>query len=222
MNTTNDKPFGSSSDVTRRKLVDAGLRLFAEFGVEGVRTRVLADAAGVNQAAIPYHFGGKEGVYSAVVEETVKEIAEGLGKTGLMNVTAEAIQAMPADACRDHLQALVRAFALLILAPGRPRERTALIVREQLQPTGNFNVLFNGFIAPLHSTVSALVARLSLVDLDGLTAVIKAHAIIGQVLAFAVAQNSYLLRAQQQAISIRDAEHIADTLSDMAVKSLSH
>ncbi|WZB63424.1 TetR family transcriptional regulator [Achromobacter xylosoxidans] len=50
---------------TRERLLLAGLTLFSQLGLEGVRTRQLSEAAGVNQSAIPYHFGGKEGVYAA-------------------------------------------------------------------------------------------------------------------------------------------------------------
>ena len=44
---------------TRERLLLAGLTLFSQLGLEGVRTRQLSEAAGVNQSAIPYHFGGK-------------------------------------------------------------------------------------------------------------------------------------------------------------------
>ena len=48
---------------TPARLVAAGLKLFSEHGLDGVTTRALAAEAGVNQAAIPYYFGSKEGVH---------------------------------------------------------------------------------------------------------------------------------------------------------------
>ena len=56
------------SDDTRERLLAAGLALFGRHGYDGVTTRMLAAAARVNQSAIPYHFGGKEGGYRAVAE----------------------------------------------------------------------------------------------------------------------------------------------------------
>ena len=38
---------------TRERLLLAGLTLFSQLGLEGVRTRQLSEAAGVNQSAIP-------------------------------------------------------------------------------------------------------------------------------------------------------------------------
>lgn len=218
MNATMEYNTGNSSEATRTKLIDAGLRLFARLGFDGVRTRILAEEAGVNQAAIPYHFGGKDGVYAAVIEEIAKEIAGGLAQTGLLVSRPDDIAKMSRAECAVRLQALTKAFTTLILAPGRPIERTALIVREQLQPTATFATLFNHFIEPLHTTLSMLVARL-----DGSSsnkkAIIQAHALVGQTLAFVVAQRAYLLRSQQESISKEDAEDIAEILSIMAVRA---
>lgn len=63
------------SDDTRERLLAAGLALFGRHGYDGVTTRMLAAAARVNQSAIPYHFGGKEGVYRAVAEFIAAEMA---------------------------------------------------------------------------------------------------------------------------------------------------
>lgn len=52
----------------RTKLLEAALPLFPQKGFAGVSIRELADAAGVNSAAISYYFGGKEGLYAAVLE----------------------------------------------------------------------------------------------------------------------------------------------------------
>ena len=46
-------------EETRRRLVQAAVRVFGESGYDAVGTRDLAEAAGTNQAAIPYHFGAR-------------------------------------------------------------------------------------------------------------------------------------------------------------------
>ena len=51
----------------KEKLLPAAAQLFAERGFAGVSIREVAAAAGVNSALISYHFGGKEGLYEAVV-----------------------------------------------------------------------------------------------------------------------------------------------------------
>lgn len=53
---------------TREKLVEAATVLFAWKGFAGVSIRELAKAANVNSALISYYFGGKEGLYGAVLD----------------------------------------------------------------------------------------------------------------------------------------------------------
>ena len=51
----------------KEKLLTAATRLFAEKGFAGVSIRQLTEAAGVNSAMISYYYGGKEGLYEAVL-----------------------------------------------------------------------------------------------------------------------------------------------------------
>ena len=92
---------------TRERLLLAGLTLFSQLGLEGVRTRQLSEAAGVNQSAIPYHFGGKEGVYAAVLEQTAQDIAARLDLPDAPPATARV--------AATQLEALMRGFATALL-----------------------------------------------------------------------------------------------------------
>ena len=49
------------------QLLVAATPLFAARGLHGTRVRDVARAAGTNPSMISYHFGGKEGLYSAVI-----------------------------------------------------------------------------------------------------------------------------------------------------------
>ena len=64
---TNDKvpPHEAGS---REKLLEVAVHLFAQKGLDGVSTRDLAREAGLNISLISYYFGGKEGLYRAVLE----------------------------------------------------------------------------------------------------------------------------------------------------------
>ncbi len=63
----------------RSVLISTATPLFAAKGFNGVSVRELAAAAGVNISMISYYFGGKEGLYAAVLNEqfaTLKRFAE--------------------------------------------------------------------------------------------------------------------------------------------------
>lgn len=51
---------------TKQQILDAAEALFAEHGVEAVPLRRIIAEAGVNQAAIHYHFGSREALVQAV------------------------------------------------------------------------------------------------------------------------------------------------------------
>jgi len=57
----------NNSRDAKEKLLTAGTLLFASKGFAGVSIRELATAAGVNSALVSYYFGGKEGLYEAVI-----------------------------------------------------------------------------------------------------------------------------------------------------------
>ncbi len=53
----------------RIALIEAGTRLFAERGLNGVSVRELSRSADASISMVSYYFGGKEGLYAAVLEE---------------------------------------------------------------------------------------------------------------------------------------------------------
>src|SRR5690606_25855043 len=128
----------------------AGLSLFSRYGLDGVRTRELADRAGVNQSAIPYHFGGKDGVYAAVIRRVANGIVE---RAGLERILAE--QPSGAAASARALEALMRAFTRALLdGAGESVSGSLLLAREQLQPSPVFDETYGQLFQPLHVAVT--------------------------------------------------------------------
>jgi AcrR family transcriptional regulator len=62
--------------LTRDRIIEAANVMFAEHGVEGVSLRELTVRAGVNLAAVHYHFGSKEGVLAELFARSSKPIVE--------------------------------------------------------------------------------------------------------------------------------------------------
>ncbi|HNW25335.1 MAG TPA: CerR family C-terminal domain-containing protein [Candidatus Gastranaerophilaceae bacterium] len=65
-----------SSQKTKRKILDSATELFAKKGFDGISTRDICKAAGVNISMISYYFGGKEELYSKVVSSIVENIIQ--------------------------------------------------------------------------------------------------------------------------------------------------
>ncbi|NEQ47322.1 MAG: TetR/AcrR family transcriptional regulator [Leptolyngbya sp. SIOISBB] len=67
---------GTSID-TKTQILDAAERLIAEKGFSGTTLRNIVSAAGVNLAAVSYHFGSKEDLLRAVVHRIAVPVVTG-------------------------------------------------------------------------------------------------------------------------------------------------
>jgi AcrR family transcriptional regulator len=64
------------AELTRRSLIEAASAVFAEKGYEAGSVRLITQKAKANQAAINYHFGGKEGLYREVLRAALHAFDE--------------------------------------------------------------------------------------------------------------------------------------------------
>lgn len=134
--------------LVRQELLAAGLRIFAEKGYAAASTREICEAAGVNAAAIHYHFGDKEGLYRAVLEQPIVELAArfaGFDAPGL------------------ELEEALRRF-LGVFLPGAEQGETVLLatrlhLREMVEPTAAFRELIERSVRPHHEALVRLLAR---------------------------------------------------------------
>lgn len=63
-------------DAARRDLLDAALAEFAAKGRAGARVAEIAARAGVSKQLVSHHFGGKDGLYRALLDEWSSEEAD--------------------------------------------------------------------------------------------------------------------------------------------------
>jgi AcrR family transcriptional regulator len=84
-----------SQEKRRQELVEAAFQLIAERGFEGLRTRDVAAATGLNIATVHYYFPTKESLIGAVVEYVMTRFRSTLASPG-----------SPAEQLRNHLRAV--------------------------------------------------------------------------------------------------------------------
>lgn len=60
----------------RERILDASIALFAERGYRHTTTRMIADSAGVNEVTLFRHFGTKEGIVKAIIQNRSSAITE--------------------------------------------------------------------------------------------------------------------------------------------------
>lgn len=181
---------GLVAEEPRQRLIVAGLDLFGKYSFEGASTRMLAQQARVNLAAITYYFGGKQGLYLAVADHITEQINGLLG-----DQLAKVQEALKNEALSreqsffllsEWLQFLITRFL------GRPQtdKWLSIIIREQLWPTDAFSILFEGFMRPLDQALFGLVARIIGLNPDDREVKLRALAIKGEIQIFQISRSA--------------------------------
>ena len=70
------RPSGPPSAETRERVLDTAERLFAERGIEAVSIRDITRVAGVNLAAINYHFGSKQELVAEIFNRRLAPLSQ--------------------------------------------------------------------------------------------------------------------------------------------------
>ena len=65
----------------KKRILEGALKAFAEYGMQGARLEQIADYAQTTKRMVVYHFGNKENLYIAVLEQVYQQIRE--HETGL-------------------------------------------------------------------------------------------------------------------------------------------
>lgn len=70
------RPSGNDSEKVRSQLLNAARDHFLKRDFKAVSLREIASSAGVNTAMVNYYFGGKKGLYLAMVDEVFESLNE--------------------------------------------------------------------------------------------------------------------------------------------------
>ncbi len=175
---------------TRLRLIQAALKIFGEYGFEGAGTRMLAEAAGANLAAIPYHFGSKEGLYRAaaefIVERSGKEILPTIRKTEL----ALAGKKLSRRDATMLLHELLERFSAIVIGSEFADTFASFVMREQLQPGAAFEILYDGMMRALMESCAKLVAIALGRRNDDPRILVRTQTLLGQILVFRTSRAS--------------------------------
>src|SRR5258708_15008318 len=180
----------------KQRLIKAGLEIFGTFNLEGATTRQLAQRAGVNQAAIPYYFGGKEGHYLALIEHLITHKASRVRPVLLqISELLEQKRLTPEEAV-NQIKTL-----FWCLPPGLLDDKAAttwarILMREQIQPTKAFHLLYERWIRHVHETLAALLAViLQKKRPTDPNVILRTHILVGQIQIFLSGQETIRRRA---------------------------
>lgn len=130
------RPAGAEhTDAVRAALLNAARELFAGGDFKSVSVRDIARAARVNAAMVHYHFTDKQGLYKAVLQETIRPVVS-------------QIQSLIADPA-SHREVGVRDVMRIVMTTiARNPWVPQLVMREVLAREGEFREVFIRDFAP--------------------------------------------------------------------------
>jgi TetR/AcrR family transcriptional regulator, regulator of cefoperazone and chloramphenicol sensitivity len=162
------------SEVTRERIMKAAERLFAESGYDGTSIRAIVAKAKVNQAAINYHFEGKDGLYREVLRVAFRALTEHQLEH------AEELKSMSRE---EALSQFVRRQLQPLLGRDEYSRHMRIFNWETVQPTTVFRDLVAEEAAPFVGLAADLVRRF-MPEADQRTVTVAAVWLLGQCSVF--------------------------------------
>src|SRR5262245_47786235 len=143
---------GEGGRGTRGQLLEAAGQVFAEKGFDRATGKEICERAGTNTAAVNYHFGGMEGLYSAVVWEAHSRF--------VTFAAASAAIAGKADA-RAKLETIIGLIVRTLTGPVMSSWALRVLGREVVAPSRALDALREEEFLPKTRILKAIVAELT-------------------------------------------------------------
>ena len=163
------------SEYTRNSIMKAAVALFAERGYDATSIRAIVSKARVNQAAINYHFKGKEGLYFEVLKVAFE------GYLRLDNFDPERLKEMPREEA-------LRIFVHQQLRPLLARDQMSRYIRifawENVRPSKLLTKFVKTGAMPFLASATELVRRFLLSGTSDQDAMCAAISLMGQCSVF--------------------------------------
>src|SRR5499426_2348623 len=198
------------SKATRDKIIKAASHVFARNGYEGAGIRAIVAEADVNQAAINYHFGSKEGLYRAVLQTAFRALMKD--------------DDAPRNPDTLPREAALRRFVRRQLRPMTARDELSEYVRifswETLKPSPVFRKFMAREAVPFFATATELVRRFLPDGASDEQAVVGALWLFGQCSIFV--RNAQQLSRPPFRLTLdeRFVDGLADTMAAWAAGGL--
>ncbi|MCE9580969.1 MAG: CerR family C-terminal domain-containing protein [Planctomycetes bacterium] len=171
MSQTTELPHTSAE--TRHRLLMAGAEIFAAQGFRGATVRDICAKAGVNIAAINYHFGDKVRLYESVLQDQLGSVLQKYPPT---------LGTSPSSSPDERLYAFVFSFFLRVLDQSPGSWHGPLMAREMAEPTVALDRLVETVLRPLIDALNTLLAEFLGPDAPPPLIQACAASVVGQIL----------------------------------------
>jgi AcrR family transcriptional regulator len=203
----------AEDNSTRERLLKGARTVFAELGPKNATVRDICSRAEANVAAVSYHFGGKERLYIAVLQDYIER--ENRRNPPDRGVT-------PASPPEERLRAYVSSFLQQTLGDGiLDNERLSkLLTQEFIEPSQHFGEIFERFCRPTHELLLDIVRQM-LPGAGDTTITRCASSIIGQCVLFDFAKEALSRVSPELALKPSNVEQLIDFIMQFSLGGIS-
>jgi AcrR family transcriptional regulator len=198
---------------TRGRILKAAVPLFARHGYAGASVRAIVARARVNQAAINYHFGGKDGLYHAVLAAAFTAL------TRDQSLDAATLAALPRE---EALRRFVRGQLRPLAAHDEVGRYLQIFNWETVQPTPVFRNFLTQEAAPFFSLATDLMRRFLPRQASARTVLLAAIWLLGQCSVFVRNREQFAMPGSPLRMSIDEGflDDLAELISKLAIGGL--
>lgn len=195
----------------RERILDAAGEIFASSGYQLVTVRDICSKAGVNVAAVNYHFGDKENLYRETLRNMMtlsfQKYPPDLGVTG-------------SDRAEARLRAYIRSFLFRILDEGRPSWFGKIFAREIAEPSRVLDSLVKEVFYPSFLRLTKIIGEILGRDADSETVRLCAASIVGQCLYFGNSKTAAFVFFSGTGYTPEKIEEITDHITRFSLDAL--
>jgi len=140
---------------TKLALINAAGKLFADKGFEGTSVRAIAEEAGANIAAVNYHFGSKENLYTEALRYVVDKRSDG---TCLRQGEIQGCFDTPSAAAQSIYSTVMERFTSYF-SKARPPWHSQLLMQSILKPSEALRTIVEQAFRPDHEELIAMFRK---------------------------------------------------------------
>lgn len=166
-------------NLSKKKLLNSAMELFAAHGFEATTTRAICKNAGVNLSLIPYYFGNKDGLYLSIIESVTK-YGNAFLKDEITKVNYLAF--MNREEKIELYRTMLKKYADFIYSEKVPYNFILLLLKEQTIANSKFSKRYLERMRIVYRSMVNLLAQITGINTNEKLLYVEIFAIVGQII----------------------------------------
>jgi len=196
---------------TRTRILEAAASIFAEYGFAATTIRMICGLARVNLAAVNYHFGNKEGLYSETIRYLRRQAYDRYPTTYDLS---------PGASPEEKLLAFIRSFLLRTAFDERNLRFGTLVMREMVEPTSALDMMVDEGIRSLFGQLVDIVRSLIGETADEETVLSCSRSVISQCLFYLFSRSVITRMSSEHQFDQTDIDTISDQILSFSLHAM--